>query len=1018
MSSPKAFQQATVEAACEVLQQKGGRPRFLVADEVGLGKTIVAQQVIARMARHKKRPLVVYYVSSSLTIAAQNGPKLVDAVRAPEGRHEALCSADRLSMLPFVKGPAHSRVHLYTLTPDTSLPNRQGRRRDGRKDERAMIAVLLRKCWRDLDDSILDIFKCNAKSSWQGACANAEALLKSRHRIGRNDQERYRNLFKEKVREHLNLSDGQHVTPVLQKHAANKKDAMALIGALRTAMVECTFELDDFQPDLVIFDEFQRFRDLVSPAMGLNGKSCDTPDTVLSQLRGDGRRSVPLLLLSATPYSLYNQREEEHLFGSHHDQLLELLCFLYGDGKAGLSQALEARSLFKEFGNLLRGSGDNLDFAAIGAASRKIEQHLTRVMSRTERALALRQSQSNGSRKSPEPIEVTTESADWKIFRHLSERFPKLYRSSAITYWRSVPLPMQTMGSGYIAWDKANKTRQLSSIRPMTFLADHVDRNRKFLWPHGKLRKLIDQLETDMLCLPWLPPSLPWWPLGKRWQSDKARQGKVLLFSRFRATPKAVAAALSHEARVKAAQTGALPKPGASLRLNVKRMAVFALFYPNHWLATCSDPLLAAGKAPDDVRKAIKLQLEQKLMAHGIKVLRGSRPSPKFWKLLAALDGQIAPARPRWSQIDLELDDVIKSWEHAAQEQVSSISSRDLMLLVDYALGAPGVVLTRSLMRHQTTTLTPEDHEQLIEFSLNGWRHYFDNPVFVATLRKRKHPYPDALRQAVFEGNLEASLDEHIWFMTPDGDGRLDRMLAELSTTLGVRGGRVAFHNPDDASVTVRCQCDVAMPLAQELESTTADGEGKPPRTDQIRKAFNSPFWPYVLTTTSVGQEGLDFHPWCQTLIHWDLPGNPVDLEQREGRIQRYAGLAVRRQMAVDQGPEVLASIASGTSPWRALAKVVNEKFSSGGTGLEPWWHYPGAEVRSYFFHLPASEEVWQLEALKQQRSVYRLALGQQHQEDFVRMVSARDPETLQKLADLVPDLSAWKKRKRDRARE
>ena len=34
-------------------------------------------------------------------------------------------------------------------------------------------------------------------------------------------------------------------------------------------------------------------------------------------------------------------------------------------------------------------------------------------------------------------------------------------------------------------------------------------------------------------------------------------------------------------------------------------------------------------------------------------------------------------------------------------------------------------------------------------------------------------------------------------------------------------------------------------------------------RTDELRKAFNTPFWPYVLATTSVGQEGLDFHAWC-----------------------------------------------------------------------------------------------------------------------------------------------------------
>ena len=29
---------------------------------------------------------------------------------------------------------------------------------------------------------------------------------------------------------------------------------------------------------------------------------------------------------------------------------------------------------------------------------------------------------------------------------------------------------------------------------------------------------------------------------------------------------------------------------------------------------------------------------------------------------------------------------------------------------------------------------------------------------------------------------------------------------------------------------------------------------------DAVRAAFNSPFWPFVLGTTSIGQEGLDFH--------------------------------------------------------------------------------------------------------------------------------------------------------------
>jgi hypothetical protein len=37
---------------------------------------------------------------------------------------------------------------------------------------------------------------------------------------------------------------------------------------------------------------------------------------------------------------------------------------------------------------------------------------------------------------------------------------------------------------------------------------------------------------------------------------------------------------------------------------------------------------------------------------------------------------------------------------------------------------------------------------------------------------------------------------------------------------------------------------------------------------DVVRTMFNSPFRPFVLASTSVGQEGLDFHPWCHRLLH------------------------------------------------------------------------------------------------------------------------------------------------------
>ena len=92
-------------------------------------------------------------------------------------------------------------------------------------------------------------------------------------------------------------------------------------------------------------------------------------------------------------------------------------------------------------------------------------------------------------------------------------------------------------------------------------------------------------------------------------------------------------------------------------------------------------------------------------------------------------------------------------------------------------------------------------------------------------------------------------------------------------------------------------------------------------RTDELRKAFNTPFWPYVLATTAVGQEGLDFHTWCDTIIHWDLCRNPVDLEQREGRIQRYGGLSIRRAIVREVAENIQSERKAGESPWVAIQR-------------------------------------------------------------------------------------------------
>ncbi len=88
----------------------------------------------------------------------------------------------------------------------------------------------------------------------------------------------------------------------------------------------------------------------------------------------------------------------------------------------------------------------------------------------------------------------------------------------------------------------------------------------------------------------------------------------------------------------------------------------------------------------------------------------------------------------------------------------------------------------------------------------------------------------------------------------------------------------------------------------------TAEDTGEATREDQVRTAFNSPFWPFVLATTSVGQEGLDFHPYCHAVVHWNLPSNPVDLEQREGRVHRYKGHALRKNIVEHYAAKIPAN--------------------------------------------------------------------------------------------------------------
>jgi hypothetical protein len=281
-----------------------------------------------------------------------------------------------------------------------------------------------------------------------------------------------------------------------------------------------------------------------------------------------------------------------------------------------------------------------------------------------------------------------------------------------------------------------------------------------------------------------------------------------------------------------------------------------------------------------------------------------------------------------------------------------------------------------------------------------GFRTLFNQPESQALLRGTDDGrYWQAVLRFCAENDLQAVLDEYVHVLL-EAEGlqghapeavlaRLaEIMVAALSLRpaqidvdqIGVRRGRLVEQ-------PFRMRGRFAMRLAPHGEDETGEQ-----RTGLVRVAFNSPFRPFVLASTSVGQEGLDFHPYCHRLVHWNLPSNPVDLEQREGRVHRYKNHAVRLNLAAARADAVRSD--PDPDPWAAMFRAAR-RAARGDSDLEPYWLCDGAtKVERRVLTLPYSRESTRLGWLKRSLAIYRLAFGQPRQDDFLAWL-ARIGETL-----------------------
>ena len=181
-------------------------------------------------------------------------------------------------------------------------------------------------------------------------------------------------------------------------------------------------------------------------------------------------------------------------------------------------------------------------------------------------------------------------------------------------------------------------------------------------------------------------------------------------------------------------------------------------------------------------------------------------------------------------------------------------------------------------------------------------------------------------------------------------------------------------------------------------------------RKKVVRNAFNSPFRPFVLTSTSIGQEGLDFHNYCRRIVHWNLPTNPIDLEQREGRINRFECLAIRQNVAKRYG-----TIQYKSNVWEELfEEAAKREKTQASSDLIPYW---GLQEREDMIHIerivpmyPFSRDKAAYERLIKILSLYRLTLGQARQEELLEYFMQEDKEPEQ-LKELFINLSPYFKK-------
>ena len=1043
----KPFQRRTVDHAFHRLfTAQDSTSRFLVADEVGLGKTLVARGIIARAIDYlwdNVKRIDIIYICSNGSIARANLPKL----RIGGVSERSFALATRLTMLATELAPqddgaglAGNKLNFVSFTPGTSFNMGHS---SGQWREREVLFHLLEPHVKRRT-ALMNLLQGGIarKDGWRKGLAakpriqreirtHFDAVFKDRDDLQRKMDELFDTWF-HRYRQHW------------PREARWERDD--LIGKLRRLLAGVCVQA--LEPDLVILDEFQRFK----PLLETQGEH-QSPDVELAQslfqAQAHDHRPVRTLLLSATPYKLYTadaELEQE----DHYEDFFATTRFLLGNEE---SRVENLKNRLARFGTALRraATGSRVSVEKATTAKREVEDSLRAIMARTERVAASEDHAAMIAEHQPKvaltPTDVRQYLAADAVFRAVGDHDP-------MPFWKSAPYLIHFM-HGYKVNDRLNDMLEQSPAEVAKVLRRHrgaflsaqtVQEWSKLDPAHAKLRDMVrEQLDGGLWRLLWIPPTLPYWSL----EGPFAGQGgvtKTLLFSAWNIVPDVVSAVLGYEAerRMVADQLDSYQDPakqqGPLLHFtsgNRSRHRLLLLLLPCLPLADQAHPLDAP--AGYDRREWVRSRVEELLAnsdlpnpqdgeidarwewAAPLLLDHGLRPFLRAWRdgaLRDSSEGKDFP-KPNPELFDLHLDDLLT----LPLDELGRRPPGLVNLLTEVALGSPAILALRCLQA--PAGVTDNTRRRLGVLIADAFWSLFNQPAVIALIRQLAAEPGASRDEGVYwrrvlnycqQGNLQAVLDEQwhlLWEQHAWSEGMsVDKIAAECTKMLVqvVHPARSRIHarffevqgKSDIEPEEVRIRTVFALRFGH-----LPTEDDKSISQDAVRAAFNSPFRPFVLTSTSIGQEGLDFHPWCHRLVHWNLPGNPVDLEQREGRIHRYKGHAIRRNVAAAHGEAALASWQPSQDLWTLIFQRAEQAARhAGASDLVPHWIATGdCYVQRHVPLLPYTKEVEAFERLKRQLAIYRMVFGQPRQEELIALLE-QGGMSVSKIQALTIDLS------------